>query len=134
MAANTEPVFVKTPICKVAAVSSANTNRDGTGTIVDILTAGADGARIEEIVAKATADPADSVLTIFIHNGTSYFLWDEMDLGNPAAASTTAEAYRVSRTYENLVLESGHKLAAAITVALTAGVVNVWALGGSLSE
>lgn len=133
MAANTEPVFAKTPICKVASVSTANTNRDGTGTIVDIATAGADGARIEEIVVKATGDPADSIVTIFIHNGTSYFLYDEFDLGNPAAASTTVEAYRSSRTYENLVLESGEKLAAAITVALTAGVINVWVHGGSFT-
>lgn len=133
MAANTEPVFGKTPICKVVAVSTANTARDGTGTIVDVVTAGADGARIEEIVIKATGDPADSVVTIFIHNGTSYFLYDEFDLGDPAAASTTVEGYRTSRTYTNLVLESGEKLAAAITVALTSGVVNVWAHGASLS-
>lgn len=134
MAANTAPVFAKTPIGAVAAVSTANTNRDGTGTIVDIVTAGADGCRIEEIVVKATGDPADSVVTIFIHNGTSYFLFDEFDIGNPAAASTTVEGYRTSRTYTNLVLESGDKLSAAITVALTAGVCNVFAFGGSLSE
>lgn len=133
MASNTEPIFTKTPICSVAAVSTANTARDGTGTIVDVVTAGADGARIEEIVLKATGDPADSIVTIFIHNGTSYFLFDEFDLGNPAAASTTVEGYRISREYDNLVLESGDKLAAAITVALTSGVINVWALGGSLT-
>lgn len=133
MAANTDPVFGKAPICKVAAISTANTGRDGTGTIVDILTAGSAGARIEEIVLKATADPADSTVTIFIHNGTSYFIFDEIDIGNPAAASTTVEAYRTSKVYDNLVLESGHKLAAAITVALTAGVINVWALGADLT-
>lgn len=133
MAANTEPIFAKTPINSVAAVSVANTNRDGTGTIVDIVTAGADGCRIEEIVVKATGDPADSIVTIFIHNGTSYFLYDEFDLSNPAAASTTVEGYRIARTYANLVLEPSDKLAAAITVALTSGVINVFALGGSFT-
>lgn len=133
MAANTEPVFAKTPICKVAAVSTANTNRDGTGTIVDILTAGSDGCRVEEIVVKATADPADSIVTIFIHNGSAYFIWDEFDLGNPAAGSATVESYRAARTYDNLVLESGYKVAAAITATLTAGSVNVWVLGGSFT-
>ena len=29
---------------------------------------------------KATGDPADSVVTLFLHNGTSYFLFDEFDL------------------------------------------------------
>lgn len=133
MAANTEPIFTKAPISAVAAVSTANTNRDGTGTIVDIVTAGADGARIDEIVIEATNDPADCIVTIFIYNGSAYFLFDEFDIGNPAAASTTVAAYRESRLYNNLVLAGGYKLAAAITVAPTAGVVNVWALGGQLA-
>lgn len=135
MASNTEPVFARAPLCGVGAVSTANTNRDGTGTIVDILPFGSfgnGGARVEEIVVKATGDPADSVVTIFIYDG-SWFLWDEFDLGNPAAASTTVEGYRVARTYENLVLTDGAKLGAAITVAPTSGVVNVWALGGDLT-
>jgi hypothetical protein len=128
------PAFASTPRLGVAAVSTANTNRDGTGTIVDILTGVAAGTRIDEIVLKATGDPADSVVTIFVHNGTSYFLFDEIDLGDPAAASTTVAGYRISKTYENLVLPTASfKLAAAITVALTAGVINVFALGADLT-
>jgi hypothetical protein len=123
------PSFAATPRTAVAAVSAANTNRDGTGTIVDILPAGASGSRIEEIVVETTGDPADSILTLFLHNGTSYFLFDEIDLGNPAAASTTVPGFRASRQYANLVIPTGWKLAAAITVALTAGVMNVFAFG-----
>lgn len=127
------PAFYATPRAAVAAVSTANTARDGSGTIVDILTGGSSGTIIDEIVVKTTGDPADSIVTIFIHNGTSYFLFDEFDLGNPAAASTTVTGYREARTYENLRLpSSSFKLAAAITVALTAGVMNVWAFGGDL--
>jgi hypothetical protein len=128
----TSPSFAATPRIGAAAVSTANTARDGTGTIVTILSAASTGTKINEIVVKATGDPADSVVTLFLHDGSSYFLFDEYDLGNPAAASTTDTGYRVSTTYTNLVLPSGWSLRAAVTVALTSGVLNVIALGGDL--
>lgn len=124
------PNFPSGPRLEVAAVSVANTNRDGTGTIVDIFTAGANGSKIDRVTVKATADPADSVVMIFVHDGVSYKLFDEYDMGNPAAASATTEGFRASESYEDLVLESGQKIAAAITAAPTAGVVNVFVSGG----
>lgn len=128
------PVFGSTPRLGVAAVSTANTNRDGTGTIVDILTGVAAGTRIERIVAQATGNPADSIVTLFIHNGTSYFIFDEIDLGDPAAASTTVAGYRYEKAYSDLVLPTASfKFAAAITVALTAGVINMFAFGADLT-
>lgn len=128
------PTYASTPRATVAAVSTANTNRDGTGTIVDVITGVAAGTRVERIVLKATGDPADSIVTLFLHNGTSYFLFDEVDLGNPAAASTTVEGYRFEKAYSDLILPSASwKLAAAITVALTAGVINVFAFGADLT-
>ena len=127
---STRPAFAATPALGFGAVSTANTNRDGTGTIVDVLTAGASGAKVEQLVLKATGDPADSVVTIFLDTGGGYKLYDEFDLGNPAAASTTDVGYRVTKAYDDLVLPAGAKLGAAITVALTSGVINVWAHGG----
>lgn len=124
------PIFSATPRLGFGAVSTANTNRDGTGTIVDIFTAGASGARVDEIVVQATGDPADSIVTLFIDQGSGYKLFDEIDIGSPAAASTTVAGYRLSEVYDNLVLEGGDKIGAAITVALTAGVINVWIHGG----
>src|SRR3954467_8638198 len=100
------PTFTSTPRAAVAAVSTANTNRDGTGTIVDVLTGVSAGTRVERIVVQATGDPADSVLTVFLHNGTSYFLFDEFDLGNPAAASTVLPGFRVEKAYSDLILPS----------------------------
>lgn len=124
------PQFVTTPKIGVNDVSTANTARDGSGTIETIFTAGSSGSRVEEIVLKATADPADSTVVIFLHDGSNYFVYDEFDIGNPAAASTTVESYRTSRTYENLVLPSGWSVRASITVALTSGVINVFCFGG----
>lgn len=133
MALTPTPAFAVTPKIGVVAVSTANTNRDGTGTIATVLSAGAAGTKVLEIALQATGDPADSTVTIFIHDGSSYWLFDEFDLNNPTAASTTVAGYRVSRRYENLVLPTGYSLRAAITVALTSGVVNVFALAADLT-
>lgn len=124
------PQFTGTPKCRVASVSTANTNRDGTGTIVDILTAAGTGTKLNRIVVKATADPADSVVTIFIHDGTAYRIFDEFDLADPAAGSATVATYRGEKSYDDIVLENGQKLAAAITAAPTSGAVLVFAFAG----
>lgn len=124
------PSFANIPRLGFGAVSTANTNRDGTGTIVDIATGVSAGTRIDRIVLKATENPADSVVNIFLHDGTAYRLYDAFDLGDPTAASTTVDGFRIERAYTDLVLPSSSwKLAASITVALTAGVINVFAHG-----
>lgn len=126
------PVFTGTPKIGVADVVTANTGRDGSGTIVTAFTAGASGARVEEVVIKATSDPADSIVTMFVDvtGSAGWDIFDEFDLDNPAAASTTVTSYRYSRTYDNLVLPAGAKIGFAITVALTAGEMRCWVLGG----
>ncbi len=124
------PAFAATPRIGVAAVSTANTARDGTGTVPTVFTAGSSGSIISEIVLQATGDPADSTVTLFVHDGSNFFLFDDLDIGNPAAASTTVGAFRFNKTYDNLLLPNGYSLRAAITVALTSGVINVFALGG----
>lgn len=131
------PSFTSTPRLEVQPVSTANTARDGTGTIVDVLTAAAAGTKINRIVVQATGDPADSVVTIFIRDAAgTYRLFDEFDLANPAPASTTLPGFRAERSYTDLVLTgagTAQRLSAAITVALTAGVVNVFVAGGDLT-
>ena len=125
------PTFTATPLVSSVAVSTANTARDGSGTIATVLTASGD-CKIEEIVVKSTGDPADSVVTIFVDvtGGGTWVLFDEYDIGNPAAGSTTVAAYRLSTSYANFCLPSGAKIGAAITVAATAGELKVWAFGG----
>lgn len=126
------PVFAVTPKIGVAAVSTANTNFDGTGTVPTIFTAGANGSKIDEVRIQATVDPADSMLNLFLHDGTNFWYFDSIDLGNPATGSTTVEPYSTSITYENLVLPTGWSLRASVTVALTTGVLNVFAFASDL--
>jgi len=128
------PVFATTPRLGFAAVSTANTNRDGTGTIADALTAVAAGTRIERVVLQATGDPADSVVTMFLYDGSTYRLFDEFDLGNPAAASTTVPGFRAEKAYSDIVLPSASwKVAFAITVALSSGAIDAFVFGADLT-
>lgn len=128
------PVYATTPRIGFASVTAANTNRDGTGTIVDALTGVAAGTRIERVVLQATNDPADSIVTMFLYNGTTYLLFDEFDLGNPAAASATVPGYRIAKAYSDVVLPSSSwKVSFAITAALTAGAINCFVFGADLT-
>lgn len=125
------PAFTATPRIGAISVSTANTARDGTGTIATVITGVAAGTRIERVRIAATADPADSIVNLFLHDGTNFWFFDSFDIGNPAAASTTADPFVGEKTYNNLILPSASwSLRASITVALTAGVVNVFAFGG----
>lgn len=129
----TSPAFAVTPRIAVGSVSTTNTNRDGTGTIVTIITGASTGTRVNEIVIKSTSDPADSIVTLYLHDGTTAWLFDEIDLGNPAAGSATVTTYRTSATYTNLVLpNTSWSVRAAVTAAPTAGVLNVFALAADL--
>jgi len=132
------PVFSSAPRVLAASVSTANTARDGTGTIATLTgvswtSAPAAGTKVTSVTVVATGDPADSIVNLFIHDGTTAWFFDSFDLGNPAAASTTVDAFRVSKTYPDLVLPSGYTLRASITVALTAGAANVFAMAGDLT-
>ncbi len=128
------PAFASTPRLGVGVVSTANTARDGTGTIVDILTGVAAGTRVERLVVQATENPADCLVHVFLHDGSTSYLFDTFDMGDPAAASTVLGPFREERRYFDLVMPSSSwKVRASITVAPTAGVVNVFAFAVDLT-
>lgn len=132
MAAN--PSFIGTPRMGVGSITTGQTSRTaGTpANIVDVISAGSDGTRVLEVVVISDGDPADSVVILWLHDGSNSTTFDEFDIGNPAAASNTAVGYRLSTTYPNLVLPTGWKLQATCTVTPTTGTIKVWALGGDL--
>jgi hypothetical protein len=130
MAANTSPIFGLTPRIGIAALTTGVTTRaNGAAVGTACLTAGTNGTKIEEITVKSETQPADSVVTIWIDNTTTAFIFDEFDIGAPAAGSTTVAAYRETRYYRNLVLPNGWILRATVTVTPTTGAVLVFALG-----
>jgi len=128
----TSPIFGTTPALGVARLTTGVATRDGSGTESTVLAAGASGTKIEKIVVKAETDLADSVVNIWINDGSTDFLFDEFDAGDPATASTTVSGYREVRYYRDFTLPTGFSLKATITVTPTTGGCNVFAMGSHL--
>lgn len=133
----TSPQFISAPVIGFGSVTTAQTSRAASASLptngADLLTGGTSGTRILEVVIQATDNPADSIIVLWLYNGSNYVVFDEIDIGDPAAASATVSGYRTRKTYDNLVLPSNSwKLAATVTATTTAGAVNVFALGGNL--
>lgn len=102
--ANT-PAFAVTPRIASVNIVTANTNRDGTGTIGTLITGASTGTRINEIVIKARVTTTAGTVRVFLYDGTTYRLFDEIIIA-ANAASASNPAVRVSTTYDNLVLPS----------------------------
>jgi hypothetical protein len=125
----TQPAFATTPRIGVGQATAANTNRDGTGTIVTILTGVAAGTRINEIVVEATGTTTAGMVRLYLHDGTNARLFDEFPV--PAqTASNFAQTYRAAKTYDNLVLPSASwSIRASTHIAET---FNVFVFGADL--
>lgn len=118
------PQFASTIVGGHAVLATANTARDGTGTIATVQAGGSSGAVIRELSIKATNDPADCNIVLFRFDGANTISFDEIRLGNPVAATATTPSFQY-RYPMNLKLAPNHELRASITAAPTAGNVNI---------
>lgn len=136
MAANTSPIFGLTPVVSWGTVSTANTAKDGTGTVVTIFTAGADGARVDKIRYKAMGTNVATVLRIFVNNGSANSTATNNTMIREAtiAATTLSEVAELVNGEidfpEGLILPNGYKLNITIGTSISAG-LHVSAYGGS---
>lgn len=79
MAVTATPIFAQALRQGVALVSAANTNRDGTGTIVTLFTAHVtNGSDIDSIQITAQGTTTAGIVRLYKHNGTTAFLWKEI--------------------------------------------------------
>lgn len=128
----TQAQYAATPKVGIAAISTANTNLNGTGTIGTVFTAGANGSRIDAIDIKATGTTTAGMIRLFVHNGTTAFLLTEL----PVTANTPSGTVPAWETQLNtntmtellpIVLPTGYSLRASTQNAET---FNVVAVGG----
>jgi len=82
--------FANTPRSSGISFTTANTNRDGTGTVATIFTAGSSGSRIERIMINATGTTTAGMLRLFVHDGTAFFLWEELPVPAITPSATVA--------------------------------------------
>lgn len=101
----TSPAFAITPRIASVNIATANTNRDGTGTVGTLITGASTGTRVAEIVCQAKATTTAGMVRIFLYDGTTYYLFDEVSIA-AATVSGTVKGTRVSTLYANLVLPS----------------------------
>jgi hypothetical protein len=125
------PVFTSTAHVEVTAISTANTNRDGTGTIATVFTAGASGSRVDRIIVHATSTTTAGAVRLFLYDGTNYRLFKEVDIDAVTpAASTEAENVTVNLHNFNIPGTSGFNRIAASTH--NAEAFNVIVMGSDL--
>jgi hypothetical protein len=124
--------YAATPKCGIGQVSVANANRDGTGTIATIFTAGASGSRIDAINLKAVGTTTAGMIRLFIHDGTNAHLLTEVPVlaVTPGASTPSWGAQLNTNTMTQvlpIILPTGYSLRASTEKAET---FNIIALGG----
>lgn len=115
MPANTTPIFSLTPQVGRVRIATANTNRDGTGTLGSVITGGTNGTRVDRIVITATVTTTAGMVRLFIDDGTNIRAWKEVTVSAvTVAASTPAFTATISSpdTAPLLVLPSAYILKA----------------------
>jgi len=103
MASN--PVFAVTPRIGAVSIATADSSYTAPSNVGTLITGAATGTRIAEIVVKCAATSAAAIVRIFLYDGTTYWLFDEVIVANTTGSSTAAQT-RVSTTYNNLILPS----------------------------
>jgi Zn-dependent protease with chaperone function len=131
MAANIQPIFPASPVIGIATLTSATAitsraNITGTTGLVQLTPTSTNGKRVDSIIVKSKATSVASIISIWIYNGTTSFLYDEIDV-TAVTASTTVDSFSVRKTYSDLILPPTYQLYISQTVQTD---VNVYANGG----
>ncbi len=139
MTANTSQIFSKVGDIQWGAADgnggtggpllTANTARDGTGTVLTIFTADAtNGGRVEQVRARAVGTNVATVLRVFINNGSTNatlannVLWAEITCPATTASAVAALGDVVlAAPYFPLVLPPGYKLNVTVGTTVAAG-------------
>ena len=136
MSANTAPIFTLAPDIQWGAADgnggsagpllTANTARDGTGTVLTVFTADAtNGGYVQKLIARAVGTNTASVLRVFINNGsTNSTIANNILIAEITLAATTASAVAALQPYEvplNFALPAGYKINVTLGTTVAAG-------------
>lgn len=130
MAANLNPIFTLTPVIGCVEISTANTNRDGTGTLGTVLTGAAEGTRVTKITIQALDTTTAGMVRLFIDTGATIFLWKEIPITAITGSASVAEFFYAMELLGEraLILPNGYILKASTH---NAEAFNVIAEGGN---
>jgi hypothetical protein len=128
MVANTTPIFSLAPDNQwaIADLTAANTTKSGTsGTKALVFTAGAEGGRIEKIIARPLGTNVATVLRVFMNNGSDDTVRDNNTLiAEMTLPATTLSEVAAQPAYEiplNLPVNATDRIYCTIGTAVAAG-------------
>jgi hypothetical protein len=131
MPANTTPIFPVTPIIGIATLTGATAittyvNITGTTGLTQLTATSTNGTRIDTISVLGKATTVASKITIWLYDGTTSYVVDEILITAVTLANTTAE-FSAQKSYTTMVLPPTYQLFISQTVSTN---VNVLAYGG----
>lgn len=130
MAVTATPIFLQTPKCWYAQVSTANTARDGTGTIATVVTGGTNGSKIDRIFVFGVGTVTAGVVRLFISDGSTTRLYYEI-MVSAITPSASVQGWfgslDCSLPGNEIIIPNGYTLKASTHNAET---FNVFAFGG----
>lgn len=133
----TDPAFAATPNNGTQLLGTAETDLQAPAQTSTVITAGANGTKVEEIVVQASksatliATTVAGIVYVFLYDGTTYHLYDTF-LVTAVTASTTVAPFRLSRTYPNLFMKTGWSVRASQSVAGNASLLKISVFGADL--
>lgn len=97
--------YASAPKAAVAVLSAANTNRDGTGTIVTVLAGGTSGTRVDDIRISATGTTTAGMIRFYLSldGGTTSRLLFEVPV-SPVTPSATVQSFQTVLTNLGILL------------------------------
>lgn len=120
-------VFIGTPKVWQAALTTANTNTDGTGTVVDLAAAGsAPGSRVDRVRVQASGTTTAGKVRLFVYDGVNVYMLREI-MVTAVTPSTSVEAFSAEVTLD-IDLPNGWVLRAST---LNSELFKVFAYGGN---
>jgi hypothetical protein len=106
--------FANVPRVSGVTIATANTNRDGTGTLGTVITAGTNGTRIDRIRAQAIVTTTAGRVRLFLYDGVDYYALEELPIA-AATVSATVSGVTAEIAFGDvrpLTLPSGWSIAA----------------------
>ncbi len=126
------PSFASVIKTGIATLGTSNTNRNGSGTLETVYTAGTNGSRIDFIKITATGATTAGMIRLFISSGTSNYLYHEIPVFaiTPSGSAEVFQTYLTTEVNSNILpifLKNGESLKASTHNSET---FNVIAFGG----
>jgi hypothetical protein len=135
LTANQNPIFTLVPDIQwgsadgnggtAGPLKTQNTAVDGTGTVLTVFTAGANGSYVSKLIARPAGTNIATVLRVFINNGsTNATAANNILIGEATLPASTANAAAALQPVElplNFALPAGYKINVTLGTTVAAG-------------